>query len=216
MLEWTHRWRQNDSDFTKNITKLTLEGYITSFTLHIGGANADRVVCNLFKYPGIFDEPPVEITVEHNVYLMSFTELLMISMSMCWTPLKFSLPLKSLSAISDTWLYANVIVFPSGNSYELLFSDASKVSNACFMSLAKQVFLNGLFGAGEKGCRTSVATPWSAFGTFTCPEERSLPRVGLWAAAQSSANCACSSAQSPSLHQLQGLRRGCEERKTQY
>jgi hypothetical protein len=102
MLEWSHQWIRNDIDFTKNINILTLEGYITSLTLHIGGARADRVVCNLFKYPGILDDPPVEMTVEHKVYLMSLTELLIISMSICCTPLKFSLPLKSLSAISDT------------------------------------------------------------------------------------------------------------------
>lgn len=52
-------------------------------TLHIGGAKADKVVYNLFKNPGILEEPPVEITVDDNNYLISFVELFIISINIC-------------------------------------------------------------------------------------------------------------------------------------
>lgn len=62
---------------------ITLDGYITNLTLHIGGAKPDNVVYNLFKNPGILDEPPVDITVEHNYYLISLTDVLIISINIC-------------------------------------------------------------------------------------------------------------------------------------
>lgn len=95
----------------------TLDGYITNLTLHIGGAKPDNVVYNLLRNPGIFDEPPVDIIVEHNYYLISLTEVLIISISICYIPLKFSVPVNNLSAISDNYDYGNDISLPSGNSY---------------------------------------------------------------------------------------------------